>query len=64
MKHWCRYWSACAWIAATMSGWACPKFRQPRPPAKSMKLVPFASSMRAPDARDATIGGVATLVVT
>jgi hypothetical protein len=60
MKHWCRYRSACSWIAATTSGAPCPKFRQPSPPAKSMNVVPSASSTRAPLARAATIGGVAT----
>ena len=57
--------SSCSCAAATTSGWLWPTFRQPTPPAKSMKVFPSRSVRVAPRADSATIGkmiasGVAT----
>src|SRR4051812_7965767 len=58
MKHWCRYSSACRWIAATTAPGEWPRLAQPSPPAKSTYSRPSASQIRAPSARATTSGGV------
>src|SRR5579872_838723 len=56
MKHVCRKRSICRRRAATTSGAQCPAFRQPMPPAKSMKRLPSTSSIAAPSARSTNTG--------
>src|SRR5581483_2177561 len=59
-KHWWRYSSACAWIAATTASGRCPRLFEAMPPAKSMYSRPSTSQTRAPSARATTRCGVAT----
>src|SRR5882724_6926072 len=56
MKQVCRKRSSCRRSAATTSGARWPAFRQPIPPAKSMKRLPSTSSTRAPSARSTKMG--------
>ena len=60
MKHWCRYRSACWWIASTTGAKRWPVFWQPIPPAKSTNVRPSTSVTRAPSALATTSRGVAT----
>src|SRR6266851_5449038 len=56
MKQVWRKRSSCRRSAATTFGARWPAFRQPMPPAKSMKRLPSTSSMSAPSARSTKIG--------